>query len=137
MNKWYFGKYLESLLEQKGGRLAGWHKKRLADETGLAYSYISYLLSGEASGRKDPPSPSIDVFINLSKVLNVDIMDLILAYQGKNPEAEAKKETGTKYKQAVKAFLSALPEDDLVELIKGRGGEILKAFGESSGPTKR
>jgi len=90
--RWFLGEYIQRLLERKGGKRSGWHASRLSQETGLAYSHIHYILTGEASGKKDAPSPSIDVFLKLEKALNVPIINLIVAYTGKDPEAEAPKD---------------------------------------------
>lgn len=83
---WFFGEYIARLLAQKGGKKAGWHMKRLADDTGLGYSHVHWIVTGKATGKSGPPSITLDTLLQLSEALNVSETKLIMAYKGKDPD---------------------------------------------------
>lgn len=90
MKKWVFGEYLQRLIEKKGGKRAGWTQEYLGAKANVSQSYIAWLLNGETSGKDGPPKISIDTALGLSKALNVPVTNLILAYQGIDPDESNK-----------------------------------------------
>lgn len=80
--KWFFGQWIERILYKRDLRPAD-----LARMTGLSRAYVSYLINGKTPDRPNPPSPTIDTLLTLSKSLRVPVMHLILAYEGKDPDA--------------------------------------------------
>lgn len=80
-NKWFFGRYIERLLSEKG-----WKPAELSRRTGLSRAYISHLLNGATSERPNPPAPSLDVIISLAKVFRLPEAYFIAAYKGIDPE---------------------------------------------------
>jgi len=82
MEKWIFGMYLERLLEQKG-----WTAAKLAEASKVSIGNIHYLLKGEASGKKAFPNPSAKTLIAIARALNVNPANLLMAFEGKDPDA--------------------------------------------------
>lgn len=113
--QWQFGRYLDSLLEKRN-----WSRNRLAKEVRLSSGYITWLINGFSSDKANPPSPSIDVFIKLSKALNVPITSLIAAYQGKDPDSD--KDSGRQEAVAslTEALLKAVPPESLFAAMKAQ-----------------
>lgn len=105
---WFFGQYIERLLDEKG-----WKRSRLAKEAGLSHVYVNQLIVGDNKGK--PPRPTIDTLIALSDALDVDIIDLILAYKGKDP-AKVDTKSGMPLDRALlTAFHEFLKEKGLAE----------------------
>lgn len=77
--------------------------KELEKLSGVSSSGIQRIESGLSE------SPGIQTLLNLSKALNVPIMSLILAYQGKDPDSEsAKSYKNDESQQIVNALLKDL-----------------------------
>lgn len=118
---WHFGKYIEQLLDQKGGKKAGWHQSRLAEKAKLSDSYIGWIIRGETSGKKGPPNISIETIVALSKALGIKEQNLIDAYKGKEPD---KTEDSLSLEGSLKDFLRHLPPSLIAEaMIEENGGE--------------
>ena len=87
-NKGFLGEYIHRILDRKGGKSAGWHPSGLAKKAGISPGYMNYLIRGESSGKKGPPSPTIEMIFSLAKALGVSWEHLILAYDGIDPDIE-------------------------------------------------
>ncbi|HEY9745159.1 MAG TPA: helix-turn-helix transcriptional regulator [Oculatellaceae cyanobacterium] len=111
--QWFLGQYIDRLLQEKG-----WSRNRLVKETGISSGHITWLLNGYASGKPNPPSPSLDILLALSKALNVSPMKLIQAYQGKEPDSEFTREDRAAYEAEMVAWLKQLPPDILAKAFK-------------------
>lgn len=74
--------------------------------------------------------PGIDVLSAIASALNVPIANLILAYQGKDPDKQPPKEGTSPYRDAVKAFVKALPDEEIAAIISAKGKEILVKQGK-------
>jgi transcriptional regulator with XRE-family HTH domain len=107
---WKFGEYIETLLLQKK-----WSANRLSQELNMSPSYVQYLIKGYTTGKKDPPNPTTDVMISLSKTLNVPIFNLIEAYQGREPKTNNISRDAL---MIVRAILSSLPEEALIHCLQ-------------------
>ena len=129
--EWKFGKYIEKVVTERGIS-----PNKLAIKMGISPSYIQYLIRGEASGKKAPPNPSIDLLLSLSKALDVPIQNLINAYQGKEPDAKPSpaEPFAPEIQQLAVSLLKAMPkemiidafrathtQEELDQLIKGKG----------------
>lgn len=76
---WIFGDYIERIMLAKGLNV-----NRLAKLAGLSHVYVGDLIKGESRGKQ--PRPTIDTILALSKALNIDYNNLILAYRGFDPD---------------------------------------------------
>ncbi len=132
--KWKLGQYIEKIVTERGIT-----PNKLAIKMGVSPSYVQYLIRGEASGKKAPPNPTIDILINLSKALNVPIQSLINAYQGKEPDAGLNpgEQFTPEIQQLAVSLLKAMPREmildafrathspeELENLMKGRGNSV-------------
>lgn len=99
---------------------------QLAKQSGISYAYLNYLIHGEDPKTGRPPSPSIDKLLAISKALNVPIMSLITAYQGKNPDIVNSSSDTEVYKEATRGFIQALPEEEAFALLDRMPPEVLR-----------
>ena len=115
--EWPLGEYISNLLHQRGGRLAGWTQSRLAKMSGLSATEISWIIRGEASGKKGTPNITVDTLLALSRALNVPDTALLAAYKGENPDiALAKWEEESKViRAAVSTVIGQLPMQTIAD----------------------
>jgi transcriptional regulator with XRE-family HTH domain len=99
--KWFMGQYIERLLS------------RLAKEAGLSSGYMTWLINGCSSDKPNPPSPSLDIVLALSKALGVPPIKLVQAYQGQEPDTEPTLEDRNAYEDEMVNWLKQMPTDVL------------------------
>ncbi len=139
MERWKFGQYLEQLLEQKGGRKAGWNQSRLAEKSKLSNPFIGWLINGETSGKKGTPSISLDTLISLSTALNVSESKLIAAYKGMDPDSvdSVKHDSQVAIQQSIGILLKTLTKDAINAMLQSIDPKIMMdALIAHDGPEK-
>jgi|GEM_PF-5717521 len=104
--------YIQSELAKKD-----WKVSRLAKESGVSHVYIGYIIKRVDPNTGKQPNPSIDKLINISKALNVDVMNLVLAYQGVDPSKISDENNNLKYKQAIINLFDSLSKEDQINLM--------------------
>lgn len=117
--------------------------RQLAKLSGLSHGAIQKIESGST---KDP---GIEVLEALSKALNVPLMNLVLAWQGKDVE---RYQPGTSsYKEAFRELYESTPREVLLKVLKHMSleerveilfsleerGELLRKLKEEQGKRKR
>jgi transcriptional regulator with XRE-family HTH domain len=107
-SKWFMGQYIERLLSQKG-----WSRNRLAKEAGLSSGYMTWLINGCSSDKPNPPSPSLDIVLALSKALGIPPIKLVQAYQGQEPDTEPTLEERHAYEEEMVNWLKQMPPEVL------------------------
>jgi transcriptional regulator with XRE-family HTH domain len=99
------GDYIARLRDEKD-----WTMRELARKAGLSLGAVQKIENGTTQ------SPGIDVLLGLSQALNIPIMKLILAYQGRDPDRELKSATDEQ-------VLQSIMEDALRIAIEKKRGE--------------
>jgi transcriptional regulator with XRE-family HTH domain len=79
--KWFFGEYLQRLLQAKK-----WTAATLAKKSKLSHVYIGNLLDTDRSKGNRPPRVSVDTITALADALDTPECKLLLAYQGIDPD---------------------------------------------------
>jgi transcriptional regulator with XRE-family HTH domain len=92
----------------------GLSQRELAKIAGISFGTIQNLENAATQ------SPGLDVIEKLSKALNEDPRTLFSIYLGLDPNEKGDYEKDFVLKNAVKAFLSSLPETVIYELIKSK-----------------
>jgi transcriptional regulator with XRE-family HTH domain len=83
---WPLGKFISDTLEARGGRQNGWTQSRIAKTAKISSGHLSWIIHGEASGKKGAPDIGMDTLISLAKALNIKEQILIDAYKGSEPD---------------------------------------------------
>jgi transcriptional regulator with XRE-family HTH domain len=111
--EWFFGAYLQRLLDRKG-----WKLLRLKEESKVSYSHLYNLLKGEDPKTGRPTSIGVDKLNDIANALNVPIGNLVAAYFGQDPEKMPEGSINTEYKAFLEKILMDMPPELLIQALK-------------------
>lgn len=107
---------MQDELERKG-----WNMSRLSEKTGLSHTYIRHLVHGEVSGKKAPPSPTLETVDTLAKALGIDPVQILYAYKGIDPRTKPPLQLGVAKK--LMDFLVENYPDETARVLELKKGE--------------
>lgn len=79
--RWFFGEYIQRLLDRKE-----WNTAKLAKKASLSHVYVGQLIRGDKPDTGRPPKLSVDTLQAIAEAFNIPETHLLLAYKGIDPE---------------------------------------------------
>jgi transcriptional regulator with XRE-family HTH domain len=127
VNEWFFGRYLQRLLDRLNLSAHQLHKL-----TGIPASNLYYLINGDAADKASRPNPTLSTIIKLAKALRVPPENLLQAFQGKDPDAAT---TSTPHPESTEALATRVIQD--LDTMSKHVKQLLQAQGiATQGPTE-
>jgi len=115
MKKISLASFIIKTRESKGINSA----RELARKAGLSHTPVIHIENGKTL------NPTIDTLISIARALNIPVMHIVLAAQGKDPESM---DNTTSYREAIEKIYNNSPKEVMANLLKAMNSEERRQF---------